>query len=208
MPLILPPRLPMYARGHNQQDTFGLTLAAQLREVCDPSFRLTSGANRQIRQLGTPLTQFVNPRSEGRVIVATRGAERVVSLRGKHFSRFSRAIHPQIGSTNVSGMPGMTLYIGRYLFIIHKQEVVLARVITMYSKAGSNAGKHEYVLDLPSIGSPSYIVVRLHSPFELFGVGIFSDVACSSMSSPTFLQIRPNEVLLSLGGYLISRLSR
>jgi len=71
----------------------------------------------------------------------------------------------------------------------------------MYSKAGSNAGKHEYVLDLPSIGSPSYIVVRLHSPFELFGVGIFSDVACSSMSSPTFLQIRPNEVLHSLGGY-------
>jgi len=68
----------------------------------------------------------------------------------------------------------------------------------MYSKA---AGKHEYAQDLPSIGSPSYIAVRLHSPFELFGVGIFSDVACSSMSSPTFLHIRPIQVLLSLGGY-------
>ena len=68
----------------------------------------------------------------------------------------------------------------------------------MYSKA---AGKHEYALDLPSIGSPSYIAVRLHSPFEPFGVGIFSDVACSSMSNPTFLQIRPDQVLLSLGGY-------
>lgn len=70
-----PPALPADAHGHNQQDTFGLMLAAQLREVCDPSFGLTSGANRQIRQLGTPLTQFVNPRSEGRVIVATRAAE-------------------------------------------------------------------------------------------------------------------------------------
>jgi len=76
----------MYARGHNQQDTFGLTLAAQLREVCDPSFRLTSGANRQIRQLGTPLTQFVNPRSEGRVIVATRGAEvRTPSIHSQYY---------------------------------------------------------------------------------------------------------------------------
>ena len=46
-------------------------------------------------------------------------------------------------------MPGMTLYIGRYLFIIHKQEVVLARgMYHVCGKVVENPAKYPSQLSL------------------------------------------------------------
>ncbi|KAJ7473063.1 hypothetical protein B0H11DRAFT_2282601 [Mycena galericulata] len=41
-------------------------------------------------------------------------------------------------------------------------EIVLARVITMYSKNGGKAGAHSWVPTYDTIGSLSYLVVQLH----------------------------------------------
>lgn len=70
----------------------------------------------------------------------------------------------------------------------------------MYTKGGSATSKHECATKLPSIGSPSYLAVRLYSRVELIGAGSFSDLACSVLQCPTFLHIKPTDVILSLGG--------
>lgn len=66
-------------------DDFGAKLARQLRELAaDQPTGSTSGANRQIRHIGTPLSEFAYAprRLEGTELVASRAAE--VCLSSNH----------------------------------------------------------------------------------------------------------------------------
>ncbi|KAJ7318539.1 hypothetical protein DFH08DRAFT_819813 [Mycena albidolilacea] len=47
-----------------------------------------------------------------------------------------------------------------HIFVIEKDDILLARVITIYSKGGGKAGKHEYVPSVDFIGHVSYVFVQ------------------------------------------------
>ncbi|KAJ7111863.1 hypothetical protein C8R44DRAFT_632580, partial [Mycena epipterygia] len=67
----------------------------------------------------------------------------------------SRVAEAGVGKT-------LPLQAGSYGFAMVGSEILLARVITMYSKNGGTAGAHAWVSDCENLGSLSYMVVQLY----------------------------------------------
>lgn len=72
----------------------------------------------------------------------------------------------------------------------------------MYSKAKFRGSKHESITETHSVGTPSYIYVRVYAPFA---GALFTSLACPTLACDTYLQIPRTHIIFSLSSYTIGR---
>ncbi|KAJ7229866.1 hypothetical protein GGX14DRAFT_553370 [Mycena pura] len=82
---------------------------------------------------------------------------------------------------------------GNFVFIIEKTEILLANVLSIYSKGGGKAGRHDWVPQVPGIGKISYILAqtfehsggrsfrRIHRASSMLGVSRFAHLPSGSI---------------------------
>ncbi|KAJ7206825.1 hypothetical protein GGX14DRAFT_567902 [Mycena pura] len=82
---------------------------------------------------------------------------------------------------------------GNFAFVIEKTEILLAKVLSIYSKGGGKAGRHDWVPQVPGIGKISYILAqtfehsggrsfrRIHRASSMLGVSRFAHLPSGSI---------------------------
>ncbi|KAJ7465359.1 hypothetical protein B0H11DRAFT_2240169 [Mycena galericulata] len=80
-----------------------------------------------------------------------------------------------------------------WVFIIEKNEILLAKVLSIYSKGGGKAGRHDWIEQAPGIGKISYILAqtfehsagrsfrRVHRASSMLGVCRFAHLPSGSI---------------------------
>ncbi|KAJ7181894.1 hypothetical protein C8R46DRAFT_1313521 [Mycena filopes] len=120
----------------------------------------SSGLNRTVRWTGTGSS------AEASKAGNAANAELAARGRAKDAMKRRRTIFGKLKCLSTVAEAGIgancPLAAGLYGFVMLGSEVVLARVITMYSKNGGKAGAHAWVPTCDTIGSLSYLVVQLY----------------------------------------------
>ncbi|KAJ7176665.1 hypothetical protein C8R46DRAFT_889360 [Mycena filopes] len=120
----------------------------------------SSGLNRTVRWTGTGSS------AEASKAGNAANAELAARGRAKDAMKRRRIIFGKLKCLSTVAEAGIgancPLAAGLYGFVMLGSEVVLARVITMYSKNGGKAGAHAWVPTCDTIGSLSYLVVQLY----------------------------------------------
>ncbi|KAF9008484.1 hypothetical protein BDZ89DRAFT_1025168 [Hymenopellis radicata] len=86
---------------------------------------------------------------------------------------------------------------GRFVFILHEEQILVAKVITLYSKGGGKGGKHSWVPQVNNIGAISYMLTQTfeHSIGRTFQ-RVHQKYACMGMSR--FAHLPPGSVLCQI----------
>ncbi|KAJ7461042.1 hypothetical protein FB451DRAFT_1371356 [Mycena latifolia] len=163
------------------------------------TFNKTTGVDRYVRHAGTfsgsevPLAS--SKRAENKATVQAVAA----SLRATALSQF-QVIHPNLYSGNINEMH--TLQDGHFVLAMAPGgapfEIIVGEVLTIYSKNTH----HDWIPFAPSVGTPSYIYVRV---YRQFAGSLFSSLSCQKLGTSTFLQIPRTHILFSLASFKIQR---
>ncbi|KAJ7436725.1 hypothetical protein B0H11DRAFT_2255972 [Mycena galericulata] len=118
----------------------------------------TAGANRNLRWTGAAGAGPATGNAANAELAAGSRAKDAMKRRRTIFGKakcISRVAQAGVGSSS-------QLEAGSYGFVMIGSEILLARVITMYSKNGGKTGAHSWVPSCDTIGSLSYMVVQLY----------------------------------------------
>ncbi|KAJ7764021.1 hypothetical protein DFH07DRAFT_770672 [Mycena maculata] len=144
--------------------------------------KATTGLNRKART-EQPELEDTATKSTGNAANAAAAAEVRASTASRRRKTLLKNLkcHSDIADAGIG--PLTPLRANDYLFIIEKEDILLARVITMYSKGGGKAGKHEYMASVDSIGliSAGRLFQRLHSASALLGISCFAHLPTGSI---------------------------
>ncbi|KAF7328133.1 hypothetical protein MVEN_02570400 [Mycena venus] len=131
--------------------------------------KATTGLNRKARTEQPELEDTVT-KPAGNAANAAAAAEVRASTASRRRKTLLKNLkcHSDISEAGIG--PLTPLRANDYLFIIEKEDILLARVVTIYSKGGGKGGKHEYVSSFDSIGRISYVFTQtfLHSAGRMF----------------------------------------
>ncbi|KAF7371887.1 hypothetical protein MVEN_00046000 [Mycena venus] len=154
--------------------------------------KATTGLNRKARTEQPELEDTVTKPAgnAANAAAATEVRASTASRRRKTLLKNLKC-HSDISEAGIG--PLTPLRANDYLFIIEKEDILLARVITIYSKGGGKGGKHEYVSSVDSIGRISYVFTqtflhsagrmfqRLHSASASLGISRFAHLPAGSI---------------------------
>ncbi|KAJ7508549.1 hypothetical protein B0H11DRAFT_2304702 [Mycena galericulata] len=183
--------------GPTLRETLIKRLAATV--PASDTFNKTTGIDRYVRHAGT----FSGPeppgagskRAENKATVQAVAAAKFVQLRATGLSQF-QSIHPNMYSANINELN--PLKDGHFVLAMKTgglpSEIILGEVLTMYSKNTH----HDWIPLATSIGTPSYIYIRVYRPF---GGALFSSMSCPKLACSTFLQIPCTHILFSLASF-------
>ncbi|KAJ7192601.1 hypothetical protein GGX14DRAFT_578036 [Mycena pura] len=99
--------------------------------------------------------------------------------------------HSFVGEAGIG--PLTPLAANNFIFLIDRNEILLGRVITIYSKAGGKAGAHAFIEEADTIGSVSFVLAqtyehaagrtfrRVHSTSVMVGVSRFAHLPSGSI---------------------------
>ncbi|KAJ7778679.1 hypothetical protein DFH07DRAFT_950687 [Mycena maculata] len=162
------------------------------------TFNKTTGIDRHIRHAGTfsgPEAPAGTKRAENKATVQEAAATKFVQLRATGLSQF-QFIHPNVYSANISKLN--PLKEGDFVLAMKPgaapAEIIVGEVLTMYSKSMH----HDWIPFADSVGTPSYIYVRV---YRQFGGSLFSSMSCQALACPAFLQIPCTHILFSLASF-------
>ncbi|KAJ6521817.1 hypothetical protein DFH09DRAFT_1424506 [Mycena vulgaris] len=160
----------------------------------------TTWVDRYVRHAGTYGGSAVpaNKRVQNKATVKSVAASKFGAARAKAFGDV-QWIHENMHLANITDYN--PLKPDDFVFFLKPgtaPEVLLGTVTTMVTKNTH----HDLIPSATSVGTPSYIYVAV---YRRFLGGIFSSIACETLSCPMTLQIPRTHILFSLASFKITR---
>ncbi|KAI0690476.1 hypothetical protein BC835DRAFT_1307880 [Cytidiella melzeri] len=184
-----------------QTETLRKTLVAHLASLTynaiSSTSTLSSGITRHVRHTGSYQASTSGTR-EGQ----KRTIQAVSSSRAQAFGTL-QSIHPNMHDANITSFyplrPGNFVLVWQSADLAsRKTELMLGRVVTLYTKNNSRASKHAWTHSVDSIGMPLYVAVQTYT---VFTGSTYSSNSCKSLDCPTFLNVPRTHVVFSLASF-------
>ncbi|KAI0696274.1 hypothetical protein BC835DRAFT_878998 [Cytidiella melzeri] len=162
----------------------------------------SSGVARRVRHTGSYQATGSGTREGQKRTIQAASSASFCALRMQAFAHL-QAIHPNMYNANISLSsplnPGNFVLVSQSVDVaVSKLELLLGRVVTMYTKSEGRGSKHAWTASVDSVGTPSYIAVQIYSHFA---GSTYSANSCKKMDCPTFLNVPRTHVVLSLADY-------
>ncbi|KAJ7839111.1 hypothetical protein B0H14DRAFT_3458876 [Mycena olivaceomarginata] len=146
----------------NTEPTPAQVLVRRIQAViCDANARrATTGLNRKARTEQPENGDASKTITGGNAAnaAAAAGVRASTAVRRRRTVLKPLRCHADVAEAGIA--PLTPLKANNHIFVIEKDDILLARVITIYSKGGGKAGKHEYVPSVDSVGHVSYVFVQ------------------------------------------------
>ncbi|KDQ05885.1 hypothetical protein BOTBODRAFT_182132 [Botryobasidium botryosum FD-172 SS1] len=180
----------------NEEESNRAQLAERMNALLMASeARASTGLNRQVRHTGTATAISTATTQNNKVVVRSLIADSFAKLRSSHFHKL-KSVHPNIATTDISTIStAHILSKGNYLIFVQKGEVLFGQVISMYSKGAGKSGKYGWEGSADKLGLVARICLQV---FKATAPGILSSFTCPDLLVPTYLSIRPAQVLIAI----------
>ncbi|KAJ7867756.1 hypothetical protein B0H14DRAFT_3588043 [Mycena olivaceomarginata] len=179
----------------NTEPTPAQVLARRIQAVIRDANarRATTGLNRKARTEQPENGDASKTITGGNAVnaAAAAGVRASTAVRRRRTVLKPLRCHADVAEAGIA--PLTPLKANDHIFVIEKDDILLARVITIYSKGGGKGGKHEYVPSVDSVGHVSYVFVqtfaysggrifqRLHSASATLGISRYAHLPNGSI---------------------------
>ncbi|KAF8841420.1 hypothetical protein BDN67DRAFT_967167 [Paxillus ammoniavirescens] len=107
-------------------------------------------------------------------------------------------LYENIFNANISDL--LLLQPGHFITVLRQQnqkavpEILLGKVIALYTNSGACGAKHEAISSVNSAGMPSYTMVRIYRPSH---GSSYTSLACPSLGAAAFIRVPSTHILFS-----------